>query len=238
MSCFSLFDAAFRPPFDSRLRDSASEPHRSEALPAPPSWTIRPFSITAQRLAVLSAKSMFCSTSRTASPVSRRCRRSALRCRARRSAGCPPRARRAARPWPRRERARDRQLLLLAARQRAAGLAEPVAQDGKCANISSSGTAPRPLGSAPAGDEVFAHAELGEDAAPLRHIARRPCGRSHASAGRRSRRRRADPAGERRQQAGQRAQQRRLADAVAAEQRQHFALGDDRLTPFSTGTEP
>ena len=84
------------------------------------------------------------------------------------------------------ERARDREHLLLAARQRAAGLLQPLAQDREILEdlLGDLGGLLAPGAGARADQQVLAHRQLGEDAATLRHEARRQGGRCGAATGR------------------------------------------------------
>ena len=124
------------------------------------------------------------------------------------------------------QRPGDRQHLLLAARERAAGLAQPLLQDGEVReDLVGDGAVAVALRPGPH-QQVLPHRELGEDAAALRHV-------GHAEPGDAVGRKALDrgpveldtPFGGP-EQPDQRLHQRRLADAVAPEQRQHLALAE------------
>ena len=214
----------------------------SRSSSGPPSWTMRPFSMTTHASAVCSAKSIFCSTSRTAiaaafDDVGGSARRSPARC----WAGCPRTARRAAAPWAGRT-ARGRWPASAAGRPTGCRRPAPAARAGS----ESARKSPREpwLRAAPAGARVpssrFSRTrELGEDAATLRHIADAEAGDAvRRQAGEQARR----PARRGRGSAARGRSGTRISVVLPTPLRPSSAStspsASARSTPFSTGTRP
>src|SRR5262245_31141114 len=135
--------------------------------------------------------------------------------------------------WPRHERSRDRQHLLLAARERAGGLALPLGQDGKVLRQARDVAPDLVAVAADVGShhEVLVYGHVWEHAAALgavgdasRQDVRRIEGMDLAA-------RERDAPGCRAQQAGDRAQRGRLAGTVGADQAHELALAHLEIEP-------
>ena len=120
--------------------------------------------------------------------------------------------------------AADRQHLLLAARQRAGGLDEPLAEPWKDRQYVVEVLRPRGAAAAVAAElEILAHREVGEHAAPFRHLHQPGLDDAHGGCARDVGAVEADRAAERPVEAGNVVVEGRLAGAVAAQQRHDLA---------------